>query len=64
MKNPVERLQWSIECLEISKRELLDKYHRGIVEYEEMKKEVARIDFTIFELDCELYDLLNKGECC
>ena len=64
MKNPIERMQWAIECLETSKRELLDKYNKGLVEYEEMKKEVARIDFTIFELDCELYDLLNEGECC
>ena len=65
MKNPAERLQWSIECLETSKRELLDKYNKGLVEYEEMKKEVARIDFAIFELDWQLYDLLNnEGECC
>lgn len=64
MMNPIERMQWSIECLETSKRELLDKYNKGLVEYEEIAKEIARIDVTIFELDCELYDLLNnEGEC-
>lgn len=65
MMNPIERLQWSIGCLEASKRELLDKYNKGLVEYEEVKKEIARIDRTIFELDWQLYDLLNnEGECC
>ena len=64
MMNPIERLQWSIECLETSKRELLDKYNKGLVEYEEIVKEISRIDVTIFELDWELYDLLNnEGEC-
>ena len=65
MMNPIERLQWSIKCLETSKRELLNKYYKGLVEYEEIAKEIARIDLTIFELDWELYDLLNnEGECC
>lgn len=65
MMNPIERLQWSIECLETSKRELLDKYNKGLIEYKEIKEEIARIDVTIFELDWQLYDLLNnEGECC
>ena len=65
MMSPAERLQWSIDCLETSKRELLDKYNKGLVEYKEIKEEIARIDVTIFELDWQLYDLLNnKGECC
>ena len=64
MMNPIERLQWSIECLETRKRELLDKYNKGLVEYEEIAKEIARIDVIIFELDWKLYDLLNnEGEC-
>lgn len=65
MMNPIERLQWSIECLETRKRELLDKYNKELVEYEEIAKEIARIDVIIFELDWKLYDLLNnEGECC
>lgn len=64
MMSPIEKLQWSIECLETRKRELLDKYNKGLVEYEEIAKEIARIDVIIFELDWKLYDLLNnEGEC-
>ena len=65
IRDKIERLQWLIESLETSKRELLDKYNKGLVEYEEIAKEIARIDAIIFELDWQLYNLLNnKGECC